>query len=130
MTIMNKSQVRDAIREAKAHPGGVLGIMRDLQTSLGRTIVPLGSTTPFPVPKWDWSEALISVDEVCAFIVIVHASRKRRGAFRRLVENIRKAGLTPVVCSPIGLTMSLILEKWGWVEIIPGSDYWASREGV
>lgn len=113
---MTRDQIREALRTIEAHPEGVRGVMRDEQIALGRTIVPLGSRTPFAVPAWDWDDCLISYSETHAYIVMVVAARLRRGALTRLVQSIQRAGLTPVICAPIGKQMPMILAKWGWVE--------------
>ena len=113
---MTETQVRDAIKAAIRHPDGARGIMRDEQLAMGRTIVELGSSTPFPIPRWDWDETLITTHGSSAFIVLVYARRKRRGALSRLVKAIRNAGMTPVIVSPIGRQMPAILAKWGWIQ--------------
>ena len=113
---MTESEIRKAIRVIESHPGGAYGAMKDEQLSLGRTIVSLGSRTPFAVPAWDWDDTLISMTETHAYIVMVVASRFRRGALTRLVQSIQRAGLTPVICAPIGKQMPMILAKWGWIQ--------------
>ena len=63
----------------------------------------------------DWSPAPIITrcgDDVR--IVAVIARLLGNGAFSRLVGDIRKAGLCPVVIEPMGAQMPSILAKWGW----------------
>lgn len=121
---MTRRTIRDEIRLIFAHPGGVVGRMRDYQVELGRTLVPLGAKLPFPVPHWDWKEALIAVDDRFARIIMVESTRHRRGALTRLVKNIKAAGLIPVICAPMGKQMPAILEHWGWIRLPGNEDEW------
>jgi len=75
------------------------------------------------VPAVDWVyPAVISHDGREAFIVAIRAKHPGSGAFRRLVDNITAAGLTPVVVCPLGATMPAILKRWRWCCTIQGPD--------
>ncbi|HEX8414030.1 MAG TPA: hypothetical protein VF637_09120, partial [Sphingomicrobium sp.] len=81
-------------------------------------------------PKWfhaeDWAQwPVISYDDHEVHVVAV--SSARRGAFSRLVREVRAAGLTPVVVEPMGPTMPAILERWGWQMSVNGEG-WDHRE--
>jgi hypothetical protein len=81
------------------------------------------------LPKWfipgDWSVwPVLAYDKRELHIVAISSARK--GAFRRLVDGARKAGLTPVVVSPFG-QMTAIMRKWGWRKTVIGEG-WDERE--
>lgn len=124
---MTMTEARSVLNEIRRHPGGVVGLMRDDQIALGRTIVPVGSVRPFSVPTWDWIDTLISMDAEHAYIVLVNAKRRRKGAFSRLVASIKASGLVPVVCSPTGRMMPRILERWGWQRVPGSDDHWTEK---
>lgn len=116
---MNRSalldRIADVIATGRAHPLGVAGIMIDAETAAGRTVVPVGSVTPFAVPVEDWvAPTVIAVDGGEVRIIAILAKCQGNGAFRRLVESIQAAGLSPVVVEPVGLVMPAILKHWGW----------------
>lgn len=100
-----------------AHPGGPVGRMRDREREMGHMLVAPGSYLPFIFPKEDWEdECVVSVAGKEVRLVIITAIRPCSGAFRRLVEHIQSAGLTPVVCAPVGPTMPFVMQKWRWVK--------------
>lgn len=120
--------------ESFDHPRGPGGVIEDIETGRGATIIPLGSREPFHFDPADWERGVISRlgDEVR--IVAVEARRPRHGALKRLVANIQAAGLKPVIVAAM-LDMPAILKHWGWIRKdvpdVEGGTYdeWRPRDG-
>jgi hypothetical protein len=123
------TKLADHIAGKRSHPLGVAGFMIEDQIALGRAVVQPGSIWPFDFPKADWVfPTVVSHDGREVFIVAILAQEPGNGAFRRLIGNIRGAGLTPVVVCPVGAIMPAILKRWGWVERIVGNGWEAVDE--
>jgi hypothetical protein len=50
----------------------------------------------------DWNKFIISQDGNRIRLILLDAKVPGNGAFTRLIEGIKKAGLVPVVCEPLG----------------------------
>ncbi len=80
---------------------------------------------PTNAPAWliaddwePWPVLALARDEL--HIIAVWSARP--GAFRRLIDGCRKAGLHPVVVGPFA-HMKDILVRWGWRKSIRGMGY-------
>lgn len=87
-------------------------IMRADEQARGNTVVVPGEVDWLPVEDWHETVVVSQADREVRLIAIL-AKRPGEGAFRRLVDAIRRAGLTPVVVAP-SLEMRATLRRWGW----------------
>lgn len=116
--------ILEAVMRTLSHPRGAAGLMMDDERERGHRLVLVGDKFPFSLPSSDWHQnAVVALDGTEVRIVAILAKHPGQGAFRRLVENIRGAGLTPVVLAPIGMVMPAILQKWGWIKTETGSGF-------
>lgn len=117
-------RIADVIGGAVRHPLGVTGMMLDDEIKAGRRPVQPGSEAPFDFPADDWvSPCVVSVEGQEVRLVAILAKYPGNGALRRLVANIRSAGLEPVVVAPVGQAMPAILAHWGWKGQVIGSGW-------
>lgn len=94
------------------------------QLALGRVVVQPGAKTPFDFPADDWVyPTVVSHDRREVFIVAILAKEPGSGAFRRLINNITAAGLTPVVVCPVGVIMPAILKRWRYRCAVRGRGF-------
>jgi hypothetical protein len=72
----------------------------------------------------DWNQEfnIVSTKGKYVRIVALLAKKESSGAFSRLIDNIIKAQLIPIVVAPLGL-MIAILNNWGWKMQLIGSDF-------
>ena len=98
------------------HPRGVIGRMGDLEREKGFVPIPYGSAWPVTFSDAEWEDGVISVDAERNEIrlVAIRARVERRGALRRLLGRIAKAGYQPVIVEPIGPVMPALMRRWGW----------------
>jgi hypothetical protein len=123
------STLLEEIEAVFDHPNGAAGRCADIETFLGHTLLPVGTTTPIPIPVDDWVEnSVISLNGKEVRLVIVSAKHERSGAFTRLLAEIERAGLTPVICAPIGRVMPMLMRKWGWIESVRGEGFMRCEE--
>lgn len=107
-----------------SHPLGAAGRMMDMERARGHRLVFVGDNIPFSLPLSHWhGNAVIALDGIEVRIVAIWAKHQGQGAFTRLIDNIKAAGLTPVVLTPIGDAMPAILKKWGWVRTDVGEGF-------
>lgn len=92
-----------------------LNLMR-IEVGNGGKPIASGSVEPFPMPALDAFQCLPVVTQRGNDIRIVAIWFKECGVglFRKMVADIRAAGLHPVVVEPIGFEMPAILQHWGW----------------
>ena len=86
--------------------------MRQDERDLGHRIIVPGDE-PW-LPKADWPDNIVITQagkEVR--IIAIYAREPGTGAFRRMIDGIKAAGLTPVVVCPFR-NMEDILRRWGW----------------
>lgn len=112
-----------------AHPQGARGRMRDIEAEQGHTILQRDAPLAFAFSSEDWdADTLLTLNGKDVRIVLTNAVRPGSGAFGRLVRSIQTAGFNPVVISPVGPYMPVIMEKWGWREYVVGSGFRRCRE--
>lgn len=136
---LNRAAMVDAIADMliarRCHPLGMAGVMIDQEIAAGRQPIQPGATEPFDFPAADWTfPQVVSLDGREVRLVAILANAPGNGAFRRLIANIRAAGLAPVVIAPVGVVMPAIMERWGWRQTIIGSgwevfDEWRPDDG-
>lgn len=101
-------------------------IMLAEEERAGRTPI-----TPESLPKWvnisDWHPwPVLSIRDGELFIIAINAIRK--GSLTRLLEGARGAGLSPVICAPMGPIMPDLVRKWGWVcTVTEDCEEWRPR---
>lgn len=100
---------------------GTVAAMTATEIEKGYTPIRVGEADWLPVKDWQ-DNAIVSMDGRKVRIVAVIAKEQGRGAFSRLVTNIIKSGLQPVVVCPFS-QMESILERWNWRKKIVGSTY-------
>jgi len=89
-------------------------IMRDDERALGHTPVIPGDV-PWLSPA-DWPHhVVVSLAGSKVRIIAIVANEPGNGAFRRLIDGIAAANLTPVVIAPSN-EMRATLKRWGWRE--------------
>lgn len=108
------NRIADQIGSARAHPGGIVGLMLDSEIAAGGT--------PYdPGPEWAPGVVVRRGDEVR--LVAILAKRPGCGALGRLVGRIKAEGLTPVIIEPIGPAMIAILKRWHWKRTVRGRGW-------
>ncbi len=114
-------QIADILAGAAKHPLGVAGLMIMGEQKAGRRCVQPGDAAPFVFPAEDWCyPAVVSVADGEVRLIAILATPPGNGALRRLLANIRDAGLRPVICEPVGTIMPAILKRWRWKRRIVG----------
>ena len=74
------------------------------------------------LPRIDWPDNIcISQSGNKVRIIAIYAREPGKGAFRRMIDGIKAAGLTPVVVCPFS-HMEEILTRWGWTN--HGNEEW------
>ena len=92
--------------------------MREDETMAGNTPVIPGEV--FWLKTCDWpDDIVVSQNKKTVRIIAIRATTPGNGAFSRLITEIAKAGLKPVVVEPMEL-MTLILRRWGWSHRVVG----------
>lgn len=106
--------VAGLIRRCLENPNGVLGEMADHERRAGFVV---GEGVPVRLSSQDWEPGLLTFDPMRGEvrIVCIFARVERAGAFRRLLDAIASGGYRPVVIEPVGLVMTKIMRRWGWV---------------
>jgi hypothetical protein len=117
-------RIADVLAGAQKHPLGVAGLMIVDEIKAGRAVVQPGCEWPFVIPAEDWTyPVVISHDGREVRIIAIHAAAPGNGAFRRLIDNIAAAGLSPVVVEPVGVVMPAIMKRWGWRGRVVGKGF-------
>lgn len=96
-------------------------IMRDDERARGNTIIVPGEVEWLPAEDWDHT-IVVSQDGREVRLIAILAKRPGNGAFRRLVESIRKDGLTPVIIAP-SPEMAATMRRWKWFRRYVGTGF-------
>lgn len=119
---MNAEVIKELKRIAEIGPLEAM-----LADERARGFVPVMPGTVPWLPEADWPEDIvISVFAGEVRIVAIYAKTKKSGAFSRLITNIAKYGMTPLICSPMG-DMITICRRWGWLVRTEGSGFRKER---
>lgn len=120
--------IRAQLAKGEAHPLGMAGVMLQHEVDAGRRLVQPGTREPFAFSAEDWDfPQVVTYDGREVRICLINARDPGHGAFRRLVDAIQAAGLTPVVVAPVGETMPAIMKRWRWKRRRVGRG-WAREE--
>lgn len=109
---------------AAIHESIVIGganTMRQFEASRGHQAVFPGEASWLPAADWP-EDIVVTRDGNRVRIVAIYAKEPGCGVFSRLVSNIIRSGLVPVVIAPMG-EMVDILTGWGWHRRIVGSTF-------
>lgn len=100
---------------------GPVEAMREDEVAAGFTPVLPGEVTWLSATDWP-GDVVISHNNKQVRIVAIKAKVRGQGSFRRLIEAITAAGMTPIVVEPM-FAMPDILKKWGWARQTIGSGF-------
>ena len=120
---------------AKSLGGEIHNLIRADESAKGYRVVRPGDA-PW-LSKEDWRETIVvSVDGERVRLVLIHAKQPGRGAFTRLVDAVRGAGLIPCVMSPTKQLEDTLKrwKSWKWKRVERGVGmerevWWEPRRG-
>lgn len=121
---VSEDDILAAIDQCFLH--GSVNVMRDHERQFGFTPIAPGEATWLPSSDWA-DDIVVALDGVRVRIVAIYARSCGNGAFSRLVTNIIRAGLLPVVVAPMG-RMTDILTAWGWHHRMVGKSFDERRD--
>lgn len=113
---MNRREaIHRAVVRMLTHRDGMSGVLVDGEIKKGAAPLLLGCTHPIRLWPDDWYKPpVITLLGNEIRIVAIWVREPRRGTFKRLLADIERAGLRPVVVEPIGDVMPALMRRWGW----------------
>jgi len=100
---------------------GPVEAMRADERVAGNSPINPGDVDWLPVLDWP-DDIVVSMRGKKVRIIAIKAKYPSNGAFSRLITDIAKAGLTPIIVEPM-FVMPDILKRWGWSRQIIGSGF-------
>jgi len=104
---------------------GPVEAMTQDEIAKGYTPIKVGEKPWFS--KRHWNDGVLSKNGKEVRIIAIIAKQQGRGSFRKMVDGIRRDGLTPVVICPFS-QMEAILKKWGWEKTVVGGSFLEREE--
>ena len=118
-TVLSFDEVAETFRQCMED--GPATVIRRGEIEKGYRVLKPGDYSWYRERDWE-GESVISQDGKNIRIVAIIAARRGRGTFSRLITEICRSGLRPVVVTPL-MDMEDILVRWNWAAVISGGSY-------